>query len=115
MPAAVVAALVDAHHKGYQSEVEAFTKALATGEMLERDNPALVLRNWIANTRGNGGAITLMERYRKTTRALQAWIDQRPLSKLYRTKAPLAGAQRCAAASRAGAQLLAEPPTPRIL
>ena len=93
MPAAVVAALVDAHHKGYQSEVEAFSKALATGEMLERDNPALVLRNWIANTKGNGGATTLIERYRKTTRALQAWIDQRPLGKLYRTKAPLAVAQ----------------------
>lgn len=90
LPAAVVAALVDAHTKGYQSEVEAFGRALTTGEMLERDNPALVLRNWIANTKGNGGATTLIERYRKTTRALQAWIDQRPLSKLYRTKAPLA-------------------------
>lgn len=103
IPAAVVAALVDAHDKGYQSEVEAFTKALATGEMLERDNPALVLRNWIANTKGNGGQATMVERYRKTTRALAAWIDQRPLAKLYRTKAPLAAAQERSAASRAGA------------
>lgn len=94
MPSSVVAALVDAHHKGYQSEVEAFCKAVATGEMLERDNPALALRNWIANTKGNnGGNAILIERYRKTTRALQAWIDQRPLGKLYRTKAPLAAAQ----------------------
>ena len=103
MPAAVVAALVDAHDKGYQSEVEAFAKALATGEMLERDNPALVLRNWIANTKGNGGATTLVERYRKTTRALQAWIDQRPLARLYRTKAPLVAAQERASENRAGA------------
>lgn len=93
MPAAVVAALVDAHYKGYQSEVEAFAKALATGEMLERDNPALTLRNWIANNKGNGGQPTMVERYRKTTRALQAWIDQRPLGKLYRTRAPLTVAQ----------------------
>lgn len=88
LPAAIVASLVDAHDKGYQREVETFTKALVTGEMLERDNPALVLRNWIANTKG-GGYTTMVERYRKTTRALQAWIDQRPLGKLYRTKAPL--------------------------
>ena len=93
LPAAVVAALVDAHHKGYQEEVEAFSKALATGEMLERNNPALVLRNWIVSTKGNGGGQKMMtERYRKTTRALQAWIEQRPLSKLYRTKSPLAAA-----------------------
>lgn len=93
MPAAVVAALVDAHHKGYQGEVEAFAKALATGEMLARGNPALTLRNWMAQSKGWGGQPTLVERYRKTTSALQAWIDQRPLSKLYRTKAPLTVAQ----------------------
>ena len=92
LPASVVAALVDAHHKGYQKEAEDFSKALATGEMLERNNPALVLRNWIVSTKGNGGQGMMIERYRKTTRALQAWIEQRPLGKLYRTKAPLAAA-----------------------
>jgi hypothetical protein len=92
LPASVVAALADAHHKGYQEEVESFSKALATGEMLERNNPALLLRNWIVSTKGNGGHGMMMERYRKTTRALQAWIEQRPLSKLYRTKSPLAAA-----------------------
>jgi hypothetical protein len=102
LPAAVVAALVDAHHKGYQAEVQAFAKALATGEMLERDNPALVLRNWIANTKGNGGATTLIERYRKTTRALQAWIDQRPLGKLYRKNAPLIAARKNSGRPMAG-------------
>lgn len=93
LPAAITAALVDAHYKGYQSEVHAFTVALSTGEMLERDNPALVLRNWIANTKGHGGGPTVIERYRKTTRALQAWIYQRPLVKLYRTKSQLLVAQ----------------------
>lgn len=94
MPAAVVAALVDAHHKGYQGEVGSFTMALATGEMLERDSPALVLRNWIVSTKGGGGGnAAMVERYRKTTRAIQAWIDQRPLGKLYRTRSTLATAQ----------------------
>ena len=95
LPAAVVAALVDAHAKGYQSEVEQFTKALATGEMLEKDNPALVLRNWIANSRGTGGAIRMTERYRKTTRALQAWVDQKPLGRLYAKKYELPETKIC--------------------
>lgn len=89
LPAAVVAALMDAHHKGYRDDTLAFAKALASGEMLERDNPALVLRNWIANNKGPGGELVMTERYRKTTNALQAWIDRRPLSKLYRKKSPL--------------------------
>ena len=101
MPAAVVAALVDAHHKGYESETESFAKSLATGELLERDNPALVLRNWLVATKG-GGTSVLVDRYRKTTSALQAWIDQRPLRKLYRTKSPLMAAKEVAASDRIG-------------
>lgn len=97
MPAAVVAPLVDAHHKGYQEETLTFAQALASGEMLERDNPALVLRNWIANNKGPGGQSVLTERYRKTTGALQAWIDRRPLTKLYRRKTLLANAVKEAA------------------
>lgn len=103
LPAAVSAALVDAHYKGYQSEVEAFAKALVTGEMLGRDNPALLLRNWISNTKGISGGGAAMERYRKTMRALQAWIDQRPLGKLYRTKTLLTQAQERAQSSLVGA------------
>lgn len=92
LPAAVAAALVDAHRKGYHAETEAFATALLTGEMLERDNPALLLRNWISNNHGSGGSIILKERYSKTTRALQAWIDRRPLGKLYSSKTPMAEA-----------------------
>lgn len=92
LPAAVAAALVDAHSKGYQAETEVFTKALLTGEMLERENPALLLRNWISSKHGSGGHVILQERYRKTTRALQAWIDRRPLGRLYSSKTPMAEA-----------------------
>lgn len=95
LPAAALAALVDAHHKGYSTEAVSFTKALITGEMLQRDNPALVLRNWLASHKGGGESI-MVERYRKTNRALQAWIDQRPISRLYRTKAPLTRALEAA-------------------
>lgn len=93
LPAAITAALVDAHHKGYESEVIAFTVALTTGEMLARDNPAMLLRNWIAAHKGNGGNTIMKERYWKTTRALRAWVEQQPLTKLYSKKrAPLAEA-----------------------
>jgi hypothetical protein len=47
---------------------------------------------WISNNHGSGGSIILKERYSKTTRALQAWIDRRPLGKLYSSKTPMAEA-----------------------
>lgn len=88
LPAAVLAALVDAHANGRHDEVIAFSTALATGAMLERDNPALVLRNWIAASRGNGGGEPMAEaRYRKTTAALQAWIDGKKVTRLHGAKA----------------------------
>jgi hypothetical protein len=93
LPAAIVAAIVDACDKGYSDEALEFTKALTTGEMLERDHPALVLRNWIANTRGSGSGSVLRERFKKTTSALQAFIEQRPLTKLYLRKMPLSVAR----------------------
>lgn len=97
MPAASLAAMVDAHNKGYQSEVESFAKALGTGEMLERDNPALLLRNWIAANKGGGGTGVMTTRYKKTMRALQAWIEQRPLGKLYKAKSPIKADKRLVA------------------
>lgn len=99
LPAAVVSGLVDAYYKGYTAEVKSFTKALATGEMLEKDNPALLLRNWLNSHRGLGGSSGMIERYRKTTRALQAWVDQRPLAKLCRNKAPISPAKSVKEAS----------------
>ena len=98
LPASVLAAMADAHMKGYQDEVISFARAVTTGEMLERDNPALVLRNWIASSGANGGATIMTERYNKTTSALRAWIDKRPLGKLYRRRTPLLEAQQQAAA-----------------
>lgn len=89
LPAAVFAAIVDTHSNGYQSESIEFAKALLTGEMLAKDNPALVLRNWLATSNGSGGNTAMVERYKKTTRAIQAWIEQRPLAKLYRSKTTL--------------------------
>lgn len=94
LPAAVLAALMDAHSKGYEEEGLSFAKALLTGEMLERNNPALLLRNWLATDKGSGGSTSLVERYTKTTRALQAWVDQKPIGKLYRTRSPIAAQVR---------------------
>lgn len=86
-PAAVLAALVDAHHKGLHYETMAFARAVFTGEMLERNNPALVLRSWVSSKRGHGGGVELViDRYRKTTKALQSWVDCKPMLLLRKTK-----------------------------
>ena len=90
--ASVLAALVDAYMRGHADDVIAFTKALTTGAMLERDNPALLLRNWLSTSKNQGGNTRLTERYRKTTRALEIWITGRPITKLYRTKEQIAPA-----------------------
>lgn len=97
LPAAAAAALVDSINNGYEPEVEAFTLALITGEMLERENPALMLRNWLSSVKGSGSSDIATERYRKTLRALQAWIDGRPIKRLHGTRAPLTGQDRARA------------------
>jgi hypothetical protein len=86
LPAPVLAVLIDAHQKGYQEEAIDFCNSLSTGEMLAKDHPALVLRNWLATVKGAGGQPALIERFKKTSRALQAHIDQKPILKLYRAK-----------------------------
>ena len=83
LPAAVVAALVDLMSKGYSEETIAFAKALTTGEMLGKDHPALVLRNFLQANTGHGGTQGMIERFRKTQRALAAFIEDRPITRLY--------------------------------
>jgi hypothetical protein len=84
--APVLAAIVLAHHNGYVDESIKFAELLATGEMLERDNPVLVLRNWLNTTKGGGGAPLVIERYQKTVRALQLFIDGKKINRLYSTR-----------------------------
>lgn len=92
----VLAALVDAHYKGYHEETLAFTEAFTSGEMLEKGNPALTFRNWLNAAPKRGGNAGVIELYRKTCAALQAWIDGRTVTKIYRKRDAIQANERAA-------------------
>jgi hypothetical protein len=82
--APVFAALVNVHHQSGDDRVLQFAEQLIRGEMLQSGDPALTLRNWLANvTSGTGGMGVQRERYMKTRAALEAFMEGRRLAKLY--------------------------------
>jgi hypothetical protein len=87
LPAAVLAALVLGHSKGYGDEVISFTKDIVSGEMLMKDSPQLALRRWLETSRGHGGATIMQQRFSKTESALSAFVEGRTMSKVYGKKA----------------------------
>lgn len=84
--AAVFAAIVNVHYQTGDDRVFQFAHQLVRGEMLQSGDPALTLRNWLANAHGggtSGGLSVQRERYLKTYAALEAFLDGRRLTKLY--------------------------------
>jgi hypothetical protein len=86
LPAAVLASLVHGHWKGHEELIVDFTRAVSSGEMLEKNHPALVLRNWIVHTKGHSGQNTTVDRFEKTNAAFLAFCESRSISKLYPRK-----------------------------
>jgi hypothetical protein len=82
--AAVWAALVEMLHETGDERVLAFAEQVIRGEMLRAGDPALTLRQWLSSISGaTGGGTMQRERYLKTKAALQAFLDNRRLQKLY--------------------------------
>lgn len=101
LPAAVLAALVDAYAFGFKAESVGFTEAVVSGESLSKNNPALTMRNWVLLNRGRaGGANMTAERYRKTMRAFAAWVLGEDLPRLHAMRIDLSQLARVKNAKR---------------
>lgn len=85
----ILAALTLAH-LGNESAVEQFTASVVSGVMLEKDDPALLLRNWIAANKGALGLTGARLRFEKASRAVQAHIDGQKMTRLFRGRAVVA-------------------------
>lgn len=61
-----------------------FIKQVLTGANLDANSPALRLRNWLVSTRnkGSGGHVLQLDRYNKTSGALEAFLEDRPVMRL---------------------------------
>jgi len=61
-----------------------FLEKVITGADLEAASPVLTLRNWLNSPSNGGGGRSLAdERYDKTASALVAYLENRPLARLY--------------------------------
>lgn len=84
LAAPVFAAMVIVHHQSGDDRVLQFAEQIIRGEMLQSGDPALTLRNWLANaSSGSCGIGHQRERYMKTRAALEAFMEGRRLAKLY--------------------------------
>lgn len=83
-PSSFGAALIVAHHSGVAAEtIREFAAATLTGEMLAKGDPALALRKFFANTRGQNTGHMIVERFQKTTSALMSYIKGKPVVALH--------------------------------
>ena len=82
--APIMAAMVLVYHQTGDDRVLQFVDQVIRGEMLQTGDPALTLRNWLVATQGcSGGSEVQKERYMKARAALEAFLENRRLTKLY--------------------------------
>lgn len=87
IPAPVVAVFMASLHETSDERVMKFAHQVITGELLQLGDPALTLKNWLQNSRrsvrGSGGGSFQIERFKKATSAVEAFLEDRRLVKLY--------------------------------
>ena len=86
--APVFAVIVQAWIKGEsKTRISQFVHTMLTGESQgKQDSAAVRLRNWLLTSEMNYGGTGRVEVYEKTRRALRAFLESRPLSKLFPLK-----------------------------
>lgn len=84
VPSPMLVALVEEAERRPENlgKVMQFTEQFVTGVGLEKDAPALKLRNWNITMKGKSSADADQERYAKTKSAVTAFIEGRSLSRL---------------------------------
>lgn len=86
LPAPIIAACVHMmiQNKENRDKVLTFINKIVEGEMLKKGDPAFAFRNWMLSVRGSaGGANIQRERFYKTISALNAYLDNRRLTRIY--------------------------------